>query len=264
MSALFPASAQEAERLLEASPEASREPSPEAPPDAGVPGPGPPARTRAEEAGASGAGAVRARLGSAAALDRRAVAGLAVLLLIALAYAVQHFWLGRPQPVQVPEPRADPAGVVIAAPSPSATGAGPETVVVDVAGKVPSPGVRSLPGGSRVADALRAAGGALPGAETKGLNLARVLTDGEQVLVGESAPPAPGPAPGSGVPPQPISLNRATLEQLDALPGLGPTLARRIIAHRDSHGPFRSLEQLRQVGGIGERTYADIRPLLVL
>ncbi|MFI6847441.1 ComEA family DNA-binding protein [Kitasatospora sp. NBC_00085] len=219
------------------------------------------------------------RLGPAVMLDRRAVVGLAVLLLLAVGYGVQHFWLARPQPVDVPamavasaEPGARVPGRAEATPGPAPPGAGgPDAstvVVVDIGGRVHSPGVHSLPGGSRVADALRVAGGPLPETETKNLNLARVLTDGEQILVGESAAPPAGGAgagpPAPAGPKQPVSLNHATLEQLDTLPGVGPTLAQRIIAFRAAHGSFRSLDQLRQVSGIGERTYAEIRPMLTL
>ncbi|WP_371481584.1 helix-hairpin-helix domain-containing protein [Kitasatospora sp. NBC_00315] len=218
----------------------------------------------------------------ALALDRRAVMGLAVLLLLAVAYAVQHFWLGRPQPVQVPvaaasTARAGPDEPVPAGPE-SSGAAGPETsgvagpestgaavVVVDIAGRVRIPGLRELPGGSRVADALRAAGGALPDTDTTALNLARVLADGEQILVGAPESGIPLAPPGAAGPTSgPVSLNRATPEQLDALPGVGPTLARRIITFRQAHGPFRSLDQLRQVSGIGERTLAEMKPLLTL
>ncbi|MFG2904910.1 helix-hairpin-helix domain-containing protein [Kitasatospora sp. NPDC048286] len=224
---------------------------------------------------------------SALALDRRAVAGLAILLLFAVGYAVQHFWLARPQAIAVPALAAvaAPAGSDSsipadasaadsrAGPAPGASavpGAGAAAVVVDVGGRVHLPGLHTLPGGSRVADALRAAGGPLPDTDTRSLNLARVLTDGEQILVGEQQPaPAPAAVSGSGPPgpaaPRPsVSLNRATLEQLDSLPGVGPTLAQRILAYRTSHGSFRSLDQLRQVSGIGARTYAELRPLLTL
>ncbi|MFG2821268.1 helix-hairpin-helix domain-containing protein [Kitasatospora sp. NPDC048365] len=203
--------------------------------------------------------------------DRRAVLGLSLLLVLAVGYAVQHFWLGRPQPVPIP---AVAGSVPAAASSTGRSGPGPPApiggtqaggtqvggaqVVVDVAGDVQNPGLRTLPGGSRVADALRAAGGAVPGADTDGLNLARVLTDGEQVLVG-GPPPA-----GSAAPAGPLSLNRATTEQLDTLPGVGPTLAQRIVQYRLAHGPFSSLDELRQVGGIGPRKFDDIKPLLTL
>ncbi|MFJ4673311.1 helix-hairpin-helix domain-containing protein [Kitasatospora purpeofusca] len=213
-------------------------------------------------------------------LERRAAVGLLVLLLLAVGYGVQHFWLARPQPVEVPtvavgpvEPTVTPgAGLPGDGPGPPGGGSGgeaPAVVVVDIGGRVATPGVRTLPNGSRVADALRVAGGPLPGTDTRNLNLARVLADGEQILVGEPNPqPAAGAGPGpppAGPSKQPVSLNRATLEQLDTLPGVGPTLAQRIIAFRASHGgAFRSLDQLRQVSGVGERIYAELRPLLTL
>jgi len=199
-------------------------------------------------------------------LDRRAVLGLGVLLLFAVGYAVQHFWLARPQAVAIP------VSAAVTAPAVTRTGAGPPgppaasapagaTVVVDVAGKVQHPGLRTLPSGSRVADALGAAGGPLSDTETGGLNLARVLTDGEQIVVGA---PAGQPAPAVGGPRPPLSLNHATVEQLDALPGVGPTLAQRIVLFRQEHGGFRSLDQLRQVSGIGERKFGELRALLNL
>ncbi|WP_431678496.1 helix-hairpin-helix domain-containing protein [Kitasatospora sp. KL5] len=201
-------------------------------------------------------------------LDRRAALGLAALLLLAVGYAVQHFWLSRPEPVAVPTVSGSASAVagdpVSAAPGgsgmPGPPGAPAPTVVVDVAGKVQHPGLRTLPTGSRVADALQAAGGALPGTDTDALNLARVLSDGEQILVGA---PAGQAAPGS-TQSAPISLNRATAEQLDTLPGVGPTLAQRILLYRQQHGPFRSIDQLRQVPGIGERKFGEIKGLLTL
>ncbi|WP_405004523.1 ComEA family DNA-binding protein [Kitasatospora purpeofusca] len=213
-------------------------------------------------------------------LERRAAVGLLVLLLLAVGYGVQHFWLARPQPVEVPTVAVGPVSPT-ETPGAGLPGDGPglpggdtggrasAVVVVDIGGRVATPGVHSLPNGSRVADALRVAGGPLQGTDTRNLNLARVLADGEQILVGEPSPqPAAGAGPGpppAGPSKQPVSLNRATLEQLDTLPGVGPTLAQRIIAFRASHGgAFRSLDQLRQVSGVGERTYAELRPLLTL
>nr|BEK65859.1 hypothetical protein KPHV_30860 [Kitasatospora purpeofusca] len=213
-------------------------------------------------------------------LERRAAVGLLVLLLLAVGYGVQHFWLARPQPVEVPTVAVGPlaptgtSGAGLPGDGPGSpggdTGGGASAVVVvDIGGRVATPGVHTLPNGSRVTDALRVAGGPLPGADTRNLNLARVLADGEQILVGEPSPqPAAGAGPGpppAGPSKQPVSLNRATLEQLDTLPGVGPTLAQRIIAFRASHGgAFRSLDQLRQVSGVGERIYAELRPLLTL
>ncbi|MFJ7273161.1 helix-hairpin-helix domain-containing protein [Kitasatospora sp. NPDC098663] len=276
----------------------------ERPPPAGPAPPVPPAPLEPVRAGGDadppepGAGS-GLRFGSAMALDRRAVAGLAVLLLFAVGYAVQHFWLARPQAVAVPA-LASALGSPVSPVSPDSPGAegsagatsasvpapasGPATVsaadlvgpgsgavvVVDIGGRVHLAGLHTLPGGSRVADALRAAGGPLPETDTRSLNLARVLTDGEQILVGEPAQAsAPGAGagngpPAAGTPRPPVSLNRAGLEQLDTLPGVGPTLAQRILAYRTSHGSFRTLDQLRQVSGIGARTFAELRPLLTL
>ncbi|MCZ0995410.1 helix-hairpin-helix domain-containing protein [Streptomyces noursei] len=125
-------------------------------------------------------------------------------------------------------------------------------------------------------DALQAAGGVLRGADLRGLNRARLLTDGEQILVaaegaGAGGQPGAGGATGggsgagSGTPGLtggPLSLSSATEQQLDALPGVGPVLARHIIEFRTRHGGFTSVDQLRQVAGIGERRLADLRPLV--
>ncbi|MFJ8430580.1 helix-hairpin-helix domain-containing protein [Kitasatospora sp. NPDC094019] len=246
-------------------------PGPPAPPDPpGLPDP----------SGSPGLPGLLGPPGHPLALDRRAAVGLLVLLLLTLGYGVQHFWLARPQSVEVPTAAVAPpaptgalgAGLPGDGPGPPGgeTGGGaPVVVVVDIGGRVATPGVHALPNGSRVADALRVAGGALPGTDIRNLNLARVLADGEQILVGEPSPQPPAGA-GPGPPPagpskQPVSLNRATLEQLDTLPGVGPTLAQRILAFRASHGgAFRSLDQLRQVSGVGEHIYAELRPLLTL
>ncbi|MGP3979942.1 helix-hairpin-helix domain-containing protein [Streptomyces sp. KR80] len=142
-------------------------------------------------------------------------------------------------------------------------------IVVDVAGKVRRPGIHRLPAGARVADALRAAGGVRPGTDTRTLNRARLLSDGEQVVVGGaapagagagSAPSDPGGAPGAAA--GPVSLNAATAEQLDALPGVGPVLAQHILDYREQNGGFRSVDQLRDVHGIGARRFAELQPLV--
>lgn len=208
-------------------------------------------------------------------VERRSVMALAVLLVVAAGFAVQHFWAGRTQSVRAPEVvrAAAPFGEGSAAPSaPGATGkAGPE-IVVDVSGKVREPGIHRLPAGSRVADALRAAGGARPGTDTDSLNRARFLVDGEQVVVGGPAAPglgaggtaaggSAGAVPGAGSV-APVSLNTATVEQLDTLPGVGPVLAQHIVDYRTQHGGFRSVDELREVNGIGERRFADLRNLV--
>ncbi|MGW6307791.1 helix-hairpin-helix domain-containing protein [Streptomyces niveus] len=205
-------------------------------------------------------------------LEPRTLAALVVVLVVAAVLAAQHFWSGRPQPVRAPETVREAVAATEQArdpaPSPGAAPSAPASVskrvVVDVSGKVRSPGVRRLPAGSRVTDALRAAGGVEPGADLTGLNRARVLLDGEQVVVGGPQPPGQAAAvPGTGAAgPEgaPVSLSTATVEQLDTLPGVGPVLARHIIDYRTQHGGFSSVGQLREVNGIGERRFADIEP----
>ncbi|MGX1883747.1 helix-hairpin-helix domain-containing protein [Streptomyces sp. NPDC055287] len=222
---------------------------------------------------------VQARCG----LEPRTLAALAVVLVMGAAFAAQHFWTGRPQPVQPPqvvgegqaaarpEPSTGPPPTTPTGETGTAPGAGPVEgrIVVDVSGKVRQPGLQRLPAGSRVADALRAAGGVKAGADTAGLNRARLLMDGEQVVVGVPAPPGAGPAAGSGGATgasggtaAPVGLNTATAEQLETLPGVGPVLAQHIIDYRTENGGFRSVEELRDVKGIGDRRFADLQPLV--
>lgn len=244
---------------------------------------------------------VQARCG----LERRAVVALVLVLGVAAVFAAQHFWTGRAQPVRPPdvvrEAGADAERGAQPAPSPgpavqagrTSAGAGAAAgdagaagvIVVDVSGKVRKPGVHRLPAGSRVADALRAAGGVSPGTKTGDLNRARFLVDGEQVVVGGTSgvgagsagpgsggsgttgPGAAGPgAAGSGAAGTgaagPIGLNTATAEQLDELPGVGPVLAQHILDYRAQHGGFRSVEELREVNGIGDRRFADLQGLV--
>ncbi|GEC06004.1 hypothetical protein SSP24_36590 [Streptomyces spinoverrucosus] len=220
-------------------------------------------------------------------LERRSVVALTVLLVVVAGFAVQHFWAGRTQSVQAPEvvraaalgeqvveqegepSAASGASGVATGPPGAASGTPVAEIVVDVSGKVREPGIHRLPAGSRVADALKAAGGVRPGTNIDGLNRARFLVDGEQVVVGGPAPAAvPAPAGGvpagaaGGAPAAPVSLNTATVEQLDTLPGVGPVLAQHIIDYRTQHGGFRSVDELREVNGIGERRFADLRNLV--
>ncbi|MFF7789201.1 helix-hairpin-helix domain-containing protein [Streptomyces sp. NPDC007991] len=227
-------------------------------------------------------------------LESRSVLALTVVLVVAAAFAVQHFWAGRTQSVRPPEVvraaapyeergesgQAEPsrgAGTPVGAAAKATGGAGAAgsaEIVVDVGGKVREPGIHRLPAGSRVADALRAAGGVKPGTKTDGLNRARFLVDGEQVIVGGPAPAAgtgaggtaaggTGGVPAGGVTPgAPVSLTTATVDQLDTLPGVGPVLAQHIIDYRTQHGGFRSVDELREVNGIGDRRFADLRNLV--
>ncbi|MFF4058531.1 helix-hairpin-helix domain-containing protein [Streptomyces sp. NPDC001668] len=219
-------------------------------------------------------------------LERRNVAALSVLLVVAAVFALQHFWTGRTQSVQAPEVvraaapfgqsgdstesgggRPGAAEPAVPRGVSNAPGAAGTEIVVDVSGKVREPGIQRLPAGSRVADALKAAGGVRPGTNTDQLNRARFLVDGEQVVVG--GPPAPGPGtvgPVTGGPAgtaaAPVSLNTGTVDQLDTLPGVGPVLAQHIVDYRTQHGGFRSVDELREVNGIGDRRFADLRNLV--
>ncbi|WP_328611809.1 ComEA family DNA-binding protein [Amycolatopsis sp. NBC_00345] len=131
-------------------------------------------------------------------------------------------------------------------------------LVISVVGQVRTPGLITVPSGSRVDDALRAAGGAAPGTDLTGLNLARKLTDGEQLAVGVTVTGQSAPA-GAGAPPGKVDLNSATPEQLDTLPGVGEVTAQRIIDWRTQHGGFTSVEQLRDVDGIGSSKFDKLR-----
>ena len=188
----------------------------------------------------------------------RGAAALVVVSLVAALAAGAVVLRSRPQEVAAPDVVQRGAAL----PGATATAsAGPPAgeVVIAVAGKVARPGLVRLPAGSRVDDALRAAGGPLPGTDPGLLNLARKLVDGEQVLVGVDPPPAaPGASsvgPGAG---GVLDLNSATAADLDALPGIGPVLAQRIVDWRTEHGRFVSVEQLREVTGIGESRYAEL------
>jgi competence protein ComEA len=145
-----------------------------------------------------------------------------------------------------------------------ATGA---RVVVHVAGAVRRPGVYRLRSGARVHDAVQRAGGATRRADLGGLNLAAKLEDGRQVLVPERAPagtatPAGSTAPAA--PGQPVNINTATLEQLDALSGIGPATAQKILDYREEKGGFATVEELGEVPGIGEKRLASLREEVTL
>ncbi|WP_328913511.1 MULTISPECIES: ComEA family DNA-binding protein [unclassified Streptomyces] len=203
--------------------------------------------------GAGPLGRARAWLYVRCGLELKAVVALVVVLAVAGGLAFQHYWSGRPRTVRVPPPAVAPLQPLAVKPAAAAE------VTVDIAGKVAQPGLRSLRKGSRVADALAAAGGPLPGTDTTALNLARPLTDGEQILVGVTPPPdASAGTPTDAA----VSLNSATLAQLDALPGVGPVLAQHILDYRSQHGAFTSLDQLRQIPGIGPRKFATLKPLV--
>jgi competence protein ComEA len=198
-----------------------------------------------------------------------------VAVLVAVGLAVTCWWVVRGD--------ADPASDVTQAPSrglvslptgdapvPGAVReplAPPTTVTVDVAGKVRRPGIAVLDSGSRVVDALEAAGGARPGADLSGLNLARVLVDGEQVMVGVPVPPGAAAAavPSTGATAGPlVNLNTASETELDTLPEVGPVTAQSILAWRHEHGGFTAVDELLEVDGIGDATLARIAPYVTV
>lgn len=199
------------------------------------------------------------------------VAWAAVVAAVAL--AITCWWVladdaGEPLSVQpVPEEMVPPEAVDPAHSAGEETSSSGE-VIVDVTGKVRKPGIVVLDSGSRVVDALEAAGGARRGVDLTDLNLARVLVDGEQVVVGLPQPTgAAASAAPSGAPPPSgalVSLNTAGLTELDALPGVGPVTAQAIIDWRDTNGGFRAVDQLLEVSGIGEKTLAELAPLVTL
>jgi competence protein ComEA len=170
---------------------------------------------------------------------------------------------------QVTEAAPPLPAAISAAPATTSTPA-PTTLVISVVGKVRQPGLVTLLDGARVADAIRAAGGAIPGTDDLALNLARKLADGEQIYVGIPTPADTAPADdatqpsanGSATPTAKIDLNTATADQLDALPGVGPTTAQHILAWRAQHGHFDSVGQLRDVQGIGDGRYAKLEKLV--
>ncbi|ORV13986.1 ComEA family DNA-binding protein [Mycobacterium celatum] len=223
---------------------------------------------------------VRADPGRAGAIALAVIAAIAVLVTV--------FTLVRDRPAPVVSAKLPPVEMVSSAtrsPSPSPSVGPAQPVVVSVVGLVHSPGLVTLAPGARIADALNAAGGAVDGADTIGLNMARQVGDGEQIVVG-IAPPKGQPAalgssvnPGSGAPAAPaapgkpsgptsskpgqvIDLNTATVQQLDTLPGIGPVTAAAIVAWREANGKFNSVDQLAEVDGIGPARLDKLRALV--
>lgn len=205
----------------------------------------------------------------------RGVLATAVAVLLAVAVTAVVVWRARP----TSEPITTGAAPVLSrAPDRVAAGVptGSTSVVVDVTGTVRHPGLVHVPAGSRVDDAIRAAGGAPAGADLSALNLARKVVDGEQIVVGRPAtagalgsgapspvPGTPGARAGSGSGTT-VDLNTATPADLDTLPGVGPVLAQRIIDYRSSHNGFRTVDQLREVQGIGDARFHDLAPLVTV
>lgn len=214
------------------------------------------------------------RMRSLANRHRLAVVVVIIALLTAIGTVIM---VTSRQPTAEAAPALPPA--ISAAPT-TATPA-PSTLVISVVGKVATPGLVTLTDGARVADAIRAAGGVAPGTDATSLNLARRLTDGEQIYVGVPIPNGADIAPPSAADSSPVSagkkgqksaadagptavvnLNTATTEELQTLPGIGPAMAQRILTWRTQHGHFDSINQLHDVGGIGTARFAKLEKLV--
>jgi competence protein ComEA len=212
---------------------------------------------------------------------------IALAVIAALAVLVTVFTLVRDRPAPVMSAKLPPvervSGTSAAGPRSSASPGPDRPVVVSVVGLVHTPGLVTLAPGARIADALQAAGGAVDGADTIGLNMARQLTDGEQIVVGltptsgqptalgssvnsgAAAAPAPPAAPGTTAKAKPgevLDLNTATAQQFDDLPGVGPVTAAAIVAWRQHNGRFTSVDQLADVDGIGPARLDKLRALV--
>src|SRR5262245_31452643 len=219
---------------------------------------------------------------------------IAFIAMLALAAAGTLWLTAQPRAADPPPPAAGARGAGLALPRAGSAGAqdgvgaapgagqAAAVIAVDVVGRVQHPGLVHLPPGSRVLDAIEAAGGTAPGAELEAVNLARKVVDGEQIRIprhGETlaapaagggtgsggapgAPSQPGGA-GAGQPGVPLDLNTATAEQLDTLPGIGEVTANQIISYRTAH-PFRSVDDLRQVPGIGDRRFELLKDLVTV
>ncbi len=206
--------------------------------------------------------------------------GLALAVIALLAVLITVFTLVRSQPAPVMSANLPPVREPAKTSSPGspAPPAPEQDVVVSVVGLVNQPGLVTVAPQARVADAVQAAGGPLTGADTLGLNLARRVADGEQIVVGiatpagrrpalgssaGAAPSAPAPTVGeSPAPASPVDLNSATAEQLEALPGVGPVMAAAIRAWRQANGPFAGVDQLGEVDGIGPARLEKLRSLV--
>ena len=185
-------------------------------------------------------------------VTQRRIAGLALVALAALVFVLRHH--GGTGATAAP---------LRVAPIRPAAPTTPRLIVVDVAGAVARPGLYRLPRGARVADAVARAGGLTRRAERSAVNLAAPLADGQQVLVApRGASGAAGSAGGGGTS-GPVSLNAATAEQLDTLPGIGPVTAQKIIQYRQEHGPFTSVEGLDAIPGIGPARLENLKGLVV-
>ena len=178
--------------------------------------------------------------------------GLVILLTLTVGLGGFYFLNSRPQ--------SEPA-VLQEIPS-AATVSVTTSLIINVAGKVKNPGVYQLPPGSRVVDALEAAGQQLKGVDISDINLARVLVDGEQILIGSNRTVSGKVAAKKISVDNPLDINRATIAQLDTLPGIGPVTAQRIIDYRTKVGRINAVDELKKISGLGGAKFEEIKALL--
>ncbi len=178
--------------------------------------------------------------------------GLVILLTLTVGLGGFYFLNSRPQ--------AEP--VVIQEIPTAATESVTTLLIINVAGKVKNPGVYQLPPGSRVVDALEAAGQQLKGVDISDINLARVLVDGEQILIGSNRTVSGKVAAKKISADNPLDINRATIAQLDTLPGIGPVTAQRIIDYRTKAGRINAVDELKKISGLGGVKFEEIKALL--
>jgi competence protein ComEA len=200
--------------------------------------------------------------GRSRSVRRRRLAVSVALLGVVAAILTMAIMVGG-RPARESPPPLPPAGQVAVA-SAEADRPPVSKLVISVVGKVRTPGLVTIPAGSRVADALAAAGGAVPGADLLGLNLARRVADGEQLAVGVPVPVGQPAQFDSAAPAVRLDLNAASPDQLDTLPGIGQVMAKRIVEWRTRHGRFSTVEQLRDVDGIGESKFAKLREQVIV
>jgi len=178
--------------------------------------------------------------------------GLTILFALTIGLGGFYFLNSRPQ--------AEP--VVIQEIAPAITESATARLIINVAGKVKNPGVYQLPQGSRVVDAIEAAGKQLKGVDISDINLARILVDGEQILVGGSRVASGKAAPKKITADNPLDINRASITQLDTLPGIGPVTAQRIIDYRTKVGRINTVDELKKISGLGGAKFEEIKNLL--
>jgi len=189
-------------------------------------------------------------------IEKEQKRGLIIIFALTVGIAGFYFFNSRPsmQPALVPDLNS---GIVQEKVLET-----PVNLIINVAGKVNNPGVYQLPQGSRVIDAIKAAGNQRKGVDISDINLARLLVDGEQILVG-SAKPSSGRTPVKKITTDnPLDINRATIAQLDTLPGIGPVTAQRIIDYRTKVGRINSVDELKKISGLGGAKFEEIKSLL--